>query len=87
MTLPAMQAPALYDVVPTIFVVTPLADALGAVEDGLIEYHYVDAVKLAGHSCLTVAGAWLMTLVRAMIVQRVDRTFLGVKQTQAASLR
>lgn len=32
-----------------------------AAEGGLIEYRYVDAVKLAGHSCPTVAGAWLMT--------------------------
>ena len=38
-----------------------MVDALGAVEGGLIEYHYVDAVKLAGHSCPAVAGAWLMT--------------------------
>lgn len=36
MTLPAMQTPAFFDAVPTIFVVNPLADALGAVEDGLI---------------------------------------------------
>ena len=25
----------------------------------MIEYHYADAVRLAGHSCPTVAGAWL----------------------------
>jgi hypothetical protein len=35
---------------------------LGAADKGLIEYGYVDAVKLAGHSCPTVAGAYLMTL-------------------------
>lgn len=61
MTAPAMQTPAFFDAVPVIFVVDPLAEALGAVEGGLIEYRYVDAVKLAGHSCPTVAGAWLMT--------------------------
>ncbi len=38
-----------------------LARTLGAMQDGLIEYRYLDAVKLAGHSCPTVAGAWLMT--------------------------
>jgi len=61
MTSSVMQTPAFFDAVPAIFVVDPLADALGAVEGGLIEYRYIDAVKLAGHSCPTVAGAWLMT--------------------------
>lgn len=61
MTFPVMQTPAFFEAVPAIVVADPLADALGAVEGGLIEYRYVDAVKLAGHSCPTVAGAWLMT--------------------------
>lgn len=38
----------------------PLADMLGAAAGGVIQYCYADAVKLAGHSCPTVAGAWLM---------------------------
>jgi hypothetical protein len=38
----------------------PLADVLGASRDGLLTYRYEDAVRLAGHSCPTVAGAWLM---------------------------
>jgi hypothetical protein len=56
-----MHTPAFFDDVPTIVVVDPLAEALGAADGGVIEYRYVDAVKLAGHSCPTVAGAWLMT--------------------------
>lgn len=60
-TMPAMRTPDFFDAVPTITVVDPLADALGAAEGGVIEYRYLDAVKLAGHSCPTVAGAWLMT--------------------------
>ncbi|TCS73825.1 hypothetical protein EDC61_10147 [Sulfuritortus calidifontis] len=40
----------------------PLAALLGAAEAGELEYRYEDAVKLAGHSCPTVAGAYLMTL-------------------------
>jgi hypothetical protein len=56
-----MKTPAFFDAVPAITVADPLAEALGAAEGGLIEYRYVDAVKLAGHSCPTVAGAWLMT--------------------------
>ena len=61
MRMAAMKTPAFFDAVPAIVVADPLAETLGAAEDGLIEYRYVDAVKLAGHSCPTVAGAWLMT--------------------------
>lgn len=56
-----MKTPDHLDAVPAIVVVDPLAELLGAAEGGLIEYRYLDAVKLAGHSCPTVAGAWLMT--------------------------
>lgn len=38
----------------------PLAAFLGASEGGVIEYGYVDAVKLAGHSCPTVASAYMI---------------------------
>lgn len=46
----------------------PLAELLGATEDGVITYEFLDAVKLAGHACPTVAGAWLATVrgVRAL---------------------
>lgn len=40
----------------------PLAELLGAADQGLVEYSYTDIVKLAGHSCPTVAGAYLMTI-------------------------
>ena len=56
-----MNTPAFFDAVPAIAVVDALAETLGAADGGVIEYRYVDAVKLAGHSCPTVAGAWLMT--------------------------
>jgi hypothetical protein len=56
-----MRVPAFFDEIPAIVVRDPLAALLGAAEHGRIEYHYVDAVKLAGHSCPTVASAWLMT--------------------------
>jgi hypothetical protein len=38
----------------------PLAQVLGAARGGMIEYTYTDVVKLAGHACPTVAGAYLM---------------------------
>jgi hypothetical protein len=53
--------PAFFDAVPAITLRDPLAEILGAAEGGLIEYRFADAVRLAGHSCPTVAGAWLMT--------------------------
>ena len=57
-----MQTPAFYGQVRSLTVYDPLAEFLGAVENGRIEYHYIDAVKLAGHSCPTVAAAYWMTL-------------------------
>ncbi len=45
---------------PRIAVRDPLASFLGAAEGGVIEYTYADVVKLAGHSCPTVASAFLM---------------------------
>ena len=55
-----MAFPEFFQLVPSITLRDRLADTLGAATDGVIEYHYFDAVKLAGHSCPTVAGAWLM---------------------------
>lgn len=57
-----MTYPEFFAAVPRITLHDPLAALLGAVGNGLIEYGYTDAVKLAGHSCPTVAGAYLMTL-------------------------
>ena len=56
-----MQTPAFFDEAPSILMFDALAETLGAAQGGFIEYRYLDAVKLAGHSCPTVAGAWLMT--------------------------
>lgn len=50
---------------PTIVVHDALAGFLGAVDDGVVEYRYTDAVRLAGHSCPTVASAFL-TVRRAL---------------------
>ena len=55
-----MNYPAFYDEAPRIQIRDPLSDFLGAAEGGLMEYRYLDAVHLAGHSCPTVAGAYLM---------------------------
>src|SRR5690625_1648220 len=55
------DAPAFFPDVPTILVHDPLSEFLGAADEGLVEYSYADAVALAGHSCPTVAAAFLMT--------------------------
>jgi hypothetical protein len=55
-----MSFPEFFAAAPRIVLTDPLARFLGA-GDGTIEYGYADAVRLAGHSCPTVASAWLMT--------------------------
>lgn len=54
--------PAFFDDAPVLQIRDPLAAFLGAAADGIIEYRYEDAVRLAGHSCPAVAGAYLMVL-------------------------
>lgn len=55
-----MNFPDFYEQAPVVRTHDPFAEMLGAAQDGMLEYHYVDAVRLAGHSCPTVAGAFLM---------------------------
>ena len=56
-----MSHPAFFDALPPLAVHDPLAGFLGASDDGRIEYRYLDVVKLAGHSCPTVAAAYGLT--------------------------
>ncbi|MDY0034923.1 MAG: hypothetical protein RBS05_03340 [Zoogloea oleivorans] len=56
-----MHYPDFFDTIPRLQMHDPLADFLGAAEGGCIEYAYLDAVKLAGHSCPTVASAYWLT--------------------------
>jgi len=55
-----MTTPDFFNDVAPIVVRDPLSEVLGAATNGLLEYTYTDVVKLAGHSCPTVAGAFLM---------------------------
>ena len=55
-----MKYPDFFDKVEAIRLQDPLSDFLGAFENGEMEITYLDCVKLAGHSCPTVAGAYLM---------------------------
>lgn len=56
-----MNYPDFFDAVPRISLYDPLAEFLGAAENGVLQYGYLDAVRLAGHSCPTVAAAYWMT--------------------------
>lgn len=56
-----MSFPEFFEQVPPILLYDPLAELFAAPADGLLRYTFADAVKLAGHACPTVAGAWLMT--------------------------
>ncbi|TVO75512.1 FmdE family protein [Sedimenticola selenatireducens] len=55
-----MQYPSFFDRVESIVLQDPLSACLGVFEKGVIQIDYLDVVKLAGHSCPTVAGAFLM---------------------------
>jgi len=56
-----MKYPDFFNQTPTITLKDDLSDFLGTFEDGIIEFSYLDIVKSAGHSCPTVAGAYLIT--------------------------
>lgn len=54
--------PSFFNQAPTITVRDALAEFLCAAENGILTYRYADAVRLCGHSCPTVAGAYLMVI-------------------------
>ena len=56
-----MIYPDFFDRVSTIELQDPLSLVLGAFEKGEYEISYLEVVKAAGHSCPTVAGAYIMT--------------------------
>ncbi len=55
-----MNYPTFFDEIQTIVLQDELSDFLGTFENGIVEFSYLDIVKSAGHSCPTVAGAYLM---------------------------
>lgn len=61
-----MKLPEFFDQVPRLRTHDPLAEVLGSAEGGVLEYGYGDAVRVAGHSCPTVAAAYWLT-VRALM--------------------
>ncbi len=79
-----MQYPLFFDEVDSILLYDPLSDFLGAFEEGKVEIGYVDCVKQAGHSCPTVAGAYLMTMIGLEILYGSElpqrgNIYIGIK--------
>jgi len=57
-----MKYPEFFNSIETIVLQDELSNFLGTFENGIIEFSYLDVVKSAGHSCPTVAGAYLCVL-------------------------
>ncbi len=57
-----MEYPSFFDDLDGIVVRDELASFLGVNSDGVIEFSYLDLVKIAGHSCAVVAGGYLIAL-------------------------
>ncbi len=55
-----MTYPDFFDKVESIELIDKLSEFLGTFDGGLVRFNYTDVVKLSGHSCPTVAGAYLM---------------------------
>ncbi len=72
-----MSYPKFYDEIETIKVIDPLSNALGAMELGEYEFNYLDVVKSAGHSCPTVAGAYIITLAALKELYPNERAVRG----------
>lgn len=54
-----MPTPSFFEEIPALHLRDPLAELVGVLPPGeLMEFRYADCVRLAGHSCLAVAGAW-----------------------------
>ncbi len=58
-----MEYPKFYDSVEPFILQDDLAAFLGATKGGEIQIDYIDCVKLAGHSCPTVAGSYILAKV------------------------
>jgi len=69
------QHPSYIDTIEPITLYDELAEFLGAVEGGLYTVSYWEIVKMAGHSCATVSGAWLMAAhgLKALYGEEIPR--------------
>ena len=73
-----MHYPQFYDTVESIRLVDPLAKVLATFENGEYEISYIEVVKAAGHSCPTVAGAYLMADAALKVLYPEQRAVRGM---------
>ena len=82
-----MSYPSFFNTIEVIKVKDPLSTVLGAFDNGEYEFNYLDVVKAAGHSCPTVAGAYIITLLALKALYPNERAVRGnVKVEFAESL-
>jgi formylmethanofuran dehydrogenase subunit E len=72
-----MSYPDFFNTIETIKVKDPLSQVLGAFNDGEYEFTYLEIVKAAGHSCPTVAGAYLITQTALRVLYGEERAVRG----------
>jgi formylmethanofuran dehydrogenase subunit E len=77
----SLEYPSFYDEVEKFILEDDLSAFLGATKGGIIEISYLDCVKLAGHSCPTVAGSYIVAKVatnRLFNGQTIKRSALKI---------
>ncbi|HIP20857.1 MAG TPA: hypothetical protein EYG70_07015 [Sulfurimonas sp.] len=72
-----MNYPDFFNTIEVIKVKDPLSQVLGAFIMGEYEFSYLDVVKSAGHSCPTVAGAYIVTLEALKVLYPNERAVRG----------
>ncbi|MDF1883817.1 hypothetical protein JHD49_07710 [Sulfurimonas sp. SAG-AH-194-C21] len=72
-----MIYPNFFKTIETIKVKDPLSQILGAFSMGEYEFSYLDVVKSAGHSCPTVAGAFIITDEALKVLYPNERAVRG----------
>ncbi|NCO02006.1 MAG: hypothetical protein GW906_09270 [Epsilonproteobacteria bacterium] len=72
-----MVYPNFFDTIEVIKVQDPLSNVLGVFEGGEYALSYLDVVKAAGHSCPTVAGAYIITLEALKVLYPNERAVRG----------
>ncbi len=82
-----MNYPQFFDTIPSVKVKDPLSQLLGVFKNGEYEITYLEIVKAAGHSCPTVAGAYIMASEAIKVLYPNERVVRGdIKVEFAESL-
>ncbi len=72
-----MNYPSFFDTIESIKLKDQLSLVLGAFENGEYEISYLEVVKAAGHSCPTVAGAYIMASEALKVLYPNTRALRG----------